>query len=173
MSAEIITILIVAFVCISLIQSPKNKKKMKRRAKSILTELRSLAIQAELSLSAEEVWRYGALGIDGIEKKLLYLDKFNGEAASHVIELAEIENCTLNVVYRNIDAGDLEYRSIDEFIRTMALRIEHTNLQPGIDIHFYNSRFDLVTDLPELRSKAYRWKRIITQLQENKYLDHV
>jgi|SRR5687768_15601141 len=172
MYAVIIMMLIVTCVCISITGFPKFKKKMNRKTKNSLEELRAIAMRSGLSLTAEEAWRYGAIGIGGIEKKLLYLDKFNDDARQHIINLTDIENCTINVVFRNIDAGDLEYKSVDEFIKTMVLHIEHRNRRQSFDIHFYNSRFDWSTDLPELRSKAYRWKKILSQLQEKKYMNH-
>ena len=172
MYAVIIMMLIVTCVCISITGFPKFKKKMNRKTKNTLEELRAIAMRSGLSLTAEEAWRYGAIGIGGIEKKLLYLDKFNDDARQHIINLTDIENCTINVVFRNIDAGDLEYKSVDEFIKTMVLHIEHSDRRQSFDIHFYNSRFDWSTDLPELRSKAYRWKKILSQLQEKKYMKH-
>lgn len=145
---------------------------MNRRTRKTLEELRTLAMRSGLSLTAEDVWRYGAVGIGGIEKKLLYIDKFNDGARPRIMNFTEIENCTINVVFRNIDAGDLEYKSVDEFIKTMVLHIEHSDDCRSFDIHFYNSQFDWATDLPELRSKAYRWKKIISQLQVKKYVNH-
>ena len=134
----------------------------------MLHELRQAAESHHLTLSGEEVLRNGAIGLDGIERKLIYLDKSTHEGELVILDLDEVESCSINATYRNIDAGDLEFKNVEDFIESITLRFTHTGSNKQVEIPFYDCNGNYIFELETMRGKAHTWKRIVSQLLDTK-----
>ena len=158
--------LLVLMVSIPFIHLPIYRNAMNRKTKTMLSELRKTAHGQKLSLSAEEVLRNGVIGLDGLERKLIYVETGKMPMEFVLVSLDEVESCSLNVDYRNIGAGDLEYKNVEDFIDKVYLRLVFHDGTPYADIPFYDCRNNYVFELADLRKKAQQWKKIISQLLE-------
>jgi hypothetical protein len=133
-----------------------------KRSKELLTKLRRIAEHDLLNLTSEEVLGKAAFGLDGVERKLVFLETINRRSA--IIDVFEIESCSMNVIFGNIHAGDLENEEMESFIQKIYLRLACYDDAKSIELTFYDRDENQLFELPLLRQKAARWKIAISQL---------
>jgi hypothetical protein len=133
-----------------------------KRSKELLTKLRRIAERDLLNLTSEEVLGNAAFGLYGVERKLVFLETIHWRSA--IIDVFEIESCSMNVVFGNIPAGDLENEEMESFIQKIYLRLTCYDDAKSIELTFYDRGENQLFELPLLRQKAARWKIAISQL---------
>jgi len=136
---------------------------MNKRRKRILSELKKIANHFRLRLSKIEVIKKTALALDASNNKLLVIDE-NNHPYFKTIDLSRVENCTLVVDYRSIDAGELAAKNMNEFIEKIQLNISHVDPLKSIDISFYDTKANTVHELDSLIKKATSWRDKITSI---------
>ena len=136
---------------------------MNKSRKKLLFELKKIAAHFRLSLSKIEIVRKTAIALDVANNRLLVIDE-NDHPYFKTIDLHRIENCTLSIDYRSIDAGELPRKNMDEFIEKIQLQISHVDPLKSIDIVFYKSEANNVHELGPLIKKATSWRDKITAM---------
>lgn len=131
-----------------------------RRSKELLQELRRVAERNLFSLSMEDVFSNCALGIDSTNKYLVYY----ASRLPVVVDVKEISSCSMNVILRNIQAGDLDHNKLEDYIVRISLRLLNNVGSKPLEIVFYDCNENEIFELPVLRQKALMWKQTINQL---------
>jgi len=101
-----------------------NKRK-KNLAKRKYLHLSKLGTDHNLSFSSSVAIGEKMIGLDGIKKKILVCDYANDQ--SFIIELDKVKAVSLKKEYSDIKPGELDTRTIEEFLKSIQLRFEYSD----------------------------------------------
>jgi hypothetical protein len=164
--STIIVALITVFsiIIISLIFIYMQSQHLKKKNHKLLFGLKKLGAQHGLSFNRQEELLNKVIGLDGLQRKLLIVEENNDRFDWNIIDLEEVENCTVKKVYDSIKAGSLIRKWIVEYLRTVALRFNFKNDKPSFDLIFYENTINNIYDMPELESKARKWQEMLSKM---------
>ena len=135
---------------------------MNKRRKQLLADLKKICLHFKLNFSKVEVLRATAFALDSAKKKLLLINQ--NDSFFKTIDLRNVEACTIKVDYGRIDAGDLDEKTMNNFIDKVELQISHIDPMTSVNIGFYDTEEDNTSELQELIDKPNNWKDKITAM---------
>ena len=145
-----------------------NKEKRKKMDK-LFERFRASAVENKISFSSQELLTDSILGLDGVGRKILILNKDqNGELEDVVINLDEIKNCSVRKVYGSIRVGELKKRKLNEYLDKIVLHFEFANSKPPVEVCFYKHVDHSIYHLAELEQKARHWELVINKMLKTK-----
>jgi hypothetical protein len=153
----------VVAICLLLI-SISNKQKF-RKMNTLLNHFSQLGTLYGLSFSSQEVLNNNIIGLDGINRKLLFVtQKDDASFDDYVVSLSEVKNCTVKKHYGNIAPGELKNKKLGTFLERVTLHVELQNGKDPVEISFYNHIDNNIYQLADIEKKAERWMQIIQQM---------
>ena len=159
--ASIIVFGVIGISTIFVYMHNQHLKKKKQKLLFCLSELRS---QHGLSFTSQEELLNKAIGLDGLQSKLLIVDENNAGYDWNIIDLEEVESCSVKKVYDSIDAGGLKTKWVEEYLRTIVLQFNFNNYKPSFDLIFYESTVNNIYEMSELENKARQWQAMLSKM---------
>jgi hypothetical protein len=104
------------------------------------------------------------IGLDALKRKLFYIEHSRNKPTCTVINLKEVEKCTIKRQYNNIGAGELKKRNLQDFLTTIFLQLRLKNNPKLIDLPFFEKEKGPIANLEELEAKAYAWETAVSNL---------
>jgi len=102
------------------------------------------------------------IALDNRKNKLLFVKKLNNKPSCLVIDLADLQNCTVNKRYASINAGELKNRKLNAFLKSIFLDLHFKNSK--ISIPFFEQQQDRQQDIDKLENKAVKWRSIVSKI---------
>jgi len=136
---------------------------MNKRRKQLLADLKKICAHFKLNFSHTEVIRRAAFALDTVKKKLLLIHD-SDHPYFKTIDLRNVDACTVKVDYKGINAGDLDEKSMENFIDKIELQILHAEPSKSVNIIFYDTKEDNISEQRELNIKATGWRDKITSM---------
>lgn len=99
------------------------------------------------------------------KKQLMYVTKAPQNACS-IIDLNNLNGCSLTKEYNSIKAGDLRKNKLQKFLKNIFLNF-HSGSGP-VTLSVYNAQNDLPADIKLLESKAKKWQDIVSKFLKDK-----
>jgi len=164
MSTLIVAVIIIGFVaaiCLLLI-SIHNKHK-REAMNNLLKHFSQLATENNLIFSKQEVLNTCVVALDGTNRKILVVTKEDSFYGSFIIDLDEVNICTVKKVYGTIKAGDLKDDKLDQHLEKIVLQFTLDN-KPSIEIEFYHHYHNHMYEMPELVQKAKQWGAMLSKM---------
>ena len=138
-----------------------NKREKKQRVASLAQFIKT-GVKHNLVFTHQQILNDKILGFDAAGQKLMV---FPSEVTDTevVIDLADVESCTVHKEYSNIILSDKKSVRADEVLMQIALKIEFsTNMHPLL-IDFFDNRSNDIYEIAELEKKAKEWAGLIAQ----------
>jgi hypothetical protein len=110
--------------------------------------------------------------MDAANKKLIVLTE-NSNSFFKTIDLQNIHTCAVKLDYRNIGAGDLHEKHLEDFIEKIQLKICHHDPEKSVVIDFYDMNKNAVHELRALISRARSWRDKIASMIPGRLLARV
>jgi hypothetical protein len=151
----------VAAICFFLV-SIHNKHKHEAM-NQLLNHFSQLGIQNNLSFSSQESLKDCMLGLDGIHRKMLVVKREDGIFGSFIIDLNEVNNCSVKKVYGTIKAGDLKSHKLEQYLEKIVLHFDLNN-KPAVEIVFYKHFDNNIYQTMEMEQKARAWETILSKM---------
>ena len=127
----------------------------KNERKKFLKEFLQLAEQEQLKISAHDFWNHScAIGIDTNKNKLLFLKKQEGNEQKVIIDLVEVEKCSLINISRNVN----DNRVVDRLGLGFTFR---NGKHPENSLDFYNKEENL--SINDEHTLSEKWKATINE----------
>lgn len=166
MSTLIVAIIIVASVAgICLLLVWINNKHKRETMNELLHHFSEAGTKNNLTFSSQEFLPDRILGLDGIHRKLLIVNRKNtNELVADVINLDEVKSCRVKKYYTAIPAGSLKSKRLEQLLESVVLYFELDNNKPPIEIAFYRQLDHHVYQLKELEQKAKDWETILSKM---------
>lgn len=161
--------------CISLL-SPSPRKPMNMSVINIplsryiskkikqLWDLPTLARKLNLSLTKEESLHNLLIGLDRIKRKLLLIRKVKGQFDCCVVDLNDVQHCSVKKVYGSIKPGDLQKKGLGYYLQSISLQVIFKNGAEPIAVNFYESRHHSIKQQSFLESSAKKWVQFVSEL---------
>ena len=130
---------------------------MKRTRRHFQRELKKIALHFSLKITQMQILIQQAIGIDVENRKMILLDR-KKQLHFKIVDLAKIKSFSMKVNYKNIDAGELENKTMDDFIQRISIQLVHIDDAKTIDLEFFNSTQNTVGELPQLKYWLDKWK---------------
>lgn len=165
MSTFIVAAIIIGSVVgiFSLLISIHNKHNREAMNK-LLKYFGQLAIENNLNFSSQEVLKNGILGLDGVQRKILVVQREDGFFGSFIINLHEVKNCTVKKIYGTINVGDLKKGKLEQYLEKIVLHFEMNN-NSSAEIIFYKHVENHPLEANELEKKAKNWDAVLSKMQ--------
>ena len=129
------------------LQGKKNKEK-----KEFLKYFMKLAEQQQLIITEHDFWNHSyAIGIDTQKNKLFYLKKQEGKDQQVLIDLREVERCTIHNSNRTVNNNKI--------IDSIDLCFTFRNKKPQKTLSFYNREESLSVN--EEHQFSEKWNTLI------------
>ena len=114
-------------------------------------------------------WKQDVLGsnviaLDITKRKLLYFNQVNDRGACLIVELKDVQNCTIQRQYHGINAGGLVHRKLQDYLKSILLHFSFKNSNPPVALSFYEDQRNKKEDAEYLEIKAKEWKATISKL---------
>lgn len=136
------------------------KSKRKR-----LLNLAKIVKEQRLSISKLDEMGSSVIAIDTANRKLLYLKNAPDTSSCLIIDLNNLQECTIKKQYNSINAGDLNKRKISDFLRTIFLNLRFKNDHGSVSLPLYEAQKDKQDDVEQLEAKAKKWETIVSKTQ--------
>jgi hypothetical protein len=141
---------------------------MKHSNKINYWQLSELGSTFGFSFSSHEVLGNKIFGLDGTKRKLLIVEKLNGQHWPSVIDIDDISSIAVKITYRNIQAGELKRKEIEDFLESISLQFTFSNGTNEMNLVFYEDGVNQVKDLHILEKKARNWQAMLSKMAISK-----
>lgn len=115
-----------------------------------------------LFFSNKDVLSGSVIANDARKRKLLFFRKSGYRQSCMIIDLEQLDNCSIIRQYHEINAGELKHKKLHEFLKSICLNLRFKNQTQTIAIPFYESSFSNAGDIERLETKANKWKLILS-----------
>ena len=116
-----------------------------------------------LFFSNKDVLSGSVIANDARKRKLLFFRKSDYRQSCMIINLEEMDSCSIVRQYNAINAGELRHRKLNTFLKSICLNLRFKNQTETITIPFYESGFSADQDIQRLEIKANKWKLILSK----------
>jgi hypothetical protein len=140
------------------------RKEQKRRRAALLTTMSQLGSRNNLSFSGQEVLEESVIGFDGLQKKLLVLEKSEQVYRWYTINLQEVYNCSVQKTYRVGAGSPVAAPPLSGYVNRVELVFHCTGNDHPLAVPFYRSEYNEAAELPALEARAVNWQRFLTKL---------
>lgn len=146
-----------------------HKRREKKRIESLLAQFNNAGIKHNLSFTHQEMLKDKVLGLDANTQTLL-LFQFNATHMETVIDLTDVETCTVYREYASLSTGGNKEAKAEPVLAGMGLQVVLLNDVPPLLIGFYNHHINGIYEIAELEKKAKEWKSLLAQQRNRKAL---
>jgi hypothetical protein len=152
----------VAAVCYLLVSLDKKQKRIAMN--KLLHTFHLIGSQHNLRFSSQEVLKDAVIGLDGVNRKLLLLERAaDGAVHSHVLDLADVKSCTVKKEYGAINGGDLKAKKLEQYLHRITLQFLLLG-KPAVEFVFYKHVDNHINEMAELEHKAKHWEAILSKM---------
>ncbi|MEO6069966.1 MAG: hypothetical protein ABIN57_01865 [Chitinophagaceae bacterium] len=151
MISYLIGLILVGIPTLIVIKSTIKDKVKKRKELELAMAYDRLMRSAKLSIENIDLLNGKLIGLDRMNKKMVFIDHTKTKRQEHCIALLEIASCYIHKV-----KGDPEKE-----ISSIHLELKHKRNDEVTRFCFYDDSCDRITDLPSLARKAKFWKNRI------------
>lgn len=134
-----------------------------RRKIRRLWNLPSVAQKLTLSVTRQLSLRNQFLGLDSTNGKLLFMKKDREKFDYRVIDLRDVQECSVKKEYGSIPAGDLPTKGLGHFLKSISLRLGFKSGAKTIDVSFYESSYHTIHQQTVMEAAAKKWERFVSE----------
>ena len=116
-----------------------------------------------LFFSNKDVLSGSVIANDARKRKLFFFRKSDYRQSCMIINLEQLDNCSIIRQYHEINAGELKHKKLHRFLKSICLNLRFKNQTKTITIPFYESGFSSDKDIERLEIKANKWKGILSK----------
>src|SRR5690349_14770660 len=129
--------------------------------------LSAIAKKFDLSVVKQEILHNQLIGLDTVKRKLLLVRKQKDKLDCRIVDLQQVNHCSIKKVYSSISAGEFKTNSINNYLQSISLQIGFkTNAEPVV-VNFYESSSDKKKQQSFLEATARKWEQFVSDLLDN------
>jgi hypothetical protein len=121
------------------------------------------ARKRNLHFSAHDEIGANVIALDIQQRKLLYLKHAPKASSCLIIDLNDVQQCSVKKEYAGINAGELKTRKLQYFLKSILLHLRFKSNSHTVTLPFYKAETDNVHDIEQVEAKAKRWETIISK----------
>ena len=158
-----VLILVIMSICLILVSL--NSKDRQKTTTKLLNNFRKLGIENNLSFSSQEILQNCIIGLDGMQRKLLILEKNDEDKYdSLVLDLNDVKSCSKKKIYRSVNVGTGKKEKFENQIDKIVLAFDFIDNRQPVQISFFDPVTNHIFAMQELEQRAKNWETILTKL---------
>lgn len=126
-----------------------------------LRTLRILVKKQGLHFSNQEKIGDHIIGLDTTKRKLLFTRTTLSDSSCLIVDLNNLETCSIKKEYMSIDAGALKTRKLNHFLKKVFLNLVFKNGSEEVSLPLFNAQKEELKNLEQLEVQAKRWESIV------------
>ncbi len=163
MSPISILFILVAFLALCFRSLTLFSDFAKKKKKDPFLELSREGTANDLVFCSQEMLQNKVIGIDGIHRKIMILEKIRNKYNCSLISLNDVQNCKLVTRYVSSD-NDAKNASPKKNLFAIELQFEFKNRAEAASIIFYDSLVNTARELVLLKAKAEYWSVMLSKM---------
>ena len=160
-----IALMLLAICAIILTVLVFQQKRKRARIEKLLLQFSQLGSDNNLSFTSQEILHNSIIGLDGLKRKIVFLQETNGIYEWMIVDLNTVSHCSLKLNYRGFRSG--KKRNSGVYFEKLLLQfVSHDNQL--IDLPFYAHPGTKLSTRRQLEQKARYWEAIISKMVAGK-----
>lgn len=132
------------------------------KTKKLLRRFNEAAAAFNLTITKQERLGNRVIGFDAVNNKVQFLGASSRKHDDYLIDLGEIQSCTVKNVYSTLDAGHAKDTNAEAFVNTIALQLDYINgVQPEM-LPFYDKATDPAFEMRQRAGQAKEWQALLS-----------
>ena len=123
-----------------------------------------LAKRRSLSISNHDEIGTNVIALDMAKRKLLYANTTPGTSTCLIVDLNNLEKCTIKKEYSSINAGDLMKAKLHHFLKRIFLQLVFKNRSGTISLPMFEAQHEQNSNVEQLETIVKKWETIVTKL---------
>lgn len=164
MSTVFVTLIVFAIVTLLADSTSLFIKKRKNLKENLLRHLSKEGSANNLVFCSQEILHDKVMGIDGIHRKVMILERIDNNYKSSVISLDEMQSCELKKVYMSSNGGSIERLQIVKRLSKIELQFGFKNNGQPASITFYDQVVNSKRESVLLKAKAEYWSVMLSKM---------
>ncbi|HET7119306.1 MAG TPA: hypothetical protein VFI29_22615 [Hanamia sp.] len=157
-------LILLAVVSLFYVLIPFFTSTSKRRIENLVRKLNLEGAANNLTFCSQEILQNKVIGIDGIHKKIMVLEKKSDGYYSSIISLDEVHDCQLVTKSGSINSSNLKKFSVTNQPSTLELQFDFNNHTQPASIIFSNGSINSKKEFAFLKAKAEYWCTMFTKM---------
>ena len=129
-----------------------------------LWNITKLAKRRSLSISNQDEVGTNVIALDVVKRKLLYANTSPGTSSCLIVDLNNLEKCTVKKEYNSINAGDLMKKKLHHFLKRVFLHLVFKNRSGEISLPMFDAQREQNNNVEHLETIVKKWESIVTKL---------
>lgn len=169
MSTAIVAIIIISvLVFIVALLVVLNNRDRKKVTLELLERFSRLAMQHNLSFSSQEILENAIIGVDGIQRKVLFISRSGSEKyESILVDLHDVKSCSVRNVYRSVNVATGKEKKLEQLLDRIVIEFEKKYGGEPVQITFFQQMVNHFSLMKELEQKAKNWQSMLSKLISN------
>lgn len=126
--------------------------------------LRKIAKQRNLKFSKKDLIAGNLIALDPGKKKLIHAKTTIKGSYFIIIDLNNVEHCSVQKQYTDINAGDLKSNKMSHFLKKIFLNLRFKNHTRTLMLPLYDKASNIEEDVQTVENKARNWQLQIAKL---------
>lgn len=137
--------------------------------RELFNYLHVLGSKKNLNFSSCEFLKDALIGLDTTSRKLLIVRGVQEAKYEEVlVDLDEVESCSLKKVYGSIKAGDLKKRKLEQLLNKISLHFEFRSDRRPVEVPFFEYSENAASKRSELNQKARHWGLLLSEMLKSR-----
>jgi hypothetical protein len=129
-----------------------------------LWNIAKLAKKRSLQISNEDEVGDNVIALDVVKRKLLYAKKTPETSSCLIIDLNNLEKCTIKKEYTSINAGELQTKKLHHFLKSILLHLVFKNGSSAVSLPLFDGQKEQQGNVEQLEAHAKKWETLVTKL---------
>ncbi len=158
------TLILLAVVSLFYVLIPFFSSTSKRRKENLFRNLGRQGADNNLTFCSQEILQNKVIGIDGIHRKIMILEKKKDGYYSSIISLDEVHDCQLVTRSGSLNSSNFEKLSSLNRPATLELQFDFNNHAQPVFITFSNGIINSKREFAFLKAKAEFWCTMFSKM---------
>ena len=159
-----VILILLAFVSLFYVVVPFFASTSKRRIQNLVRKLNKEGAANQLTFCSQEILHNKVIGIDGIHRKIMILEKRKDGYYSSIISLDEVHECQLVTKSGSINSSHLKKLGPKNHSDTLELQFDFNNHTQPASIIFSEGMFNSKREFDFLKAKAEYWCTMFSKM---------
>lgn len=164
MSTVFITLILFSLVVLIFRSLTFFIKTDKKKRENLFLRLSQEGTANNLTFCSQEILQNKVIGIDGIRRRIMILERIKNKYNCSVISLDEVQNCEVVTNSGFINAGSLKRYDTGKKLDAIELQFEFKNQAQPASIIFYDGLINSKKELALLKAKAEYWSVMLSKM---------
>ncbi|MDB5246839.1 MAG: hypothetical protein JWQ40_1233 [Segetibacter sp.] len=129
-----------------------------------LWNITKLAKRRSLNIANQDEVGANVIALDVVKRKLLYANKTANTSSCLIIDLNNLERCTIKKEYNSINAGELETKKPHHFLKSIILNLVFKNGPRTLSLSLFDAQKEQQGNIEQLEAQAKKWEALVSKL---------